>query len=162
MSLTSNLYVVKGEAKNIPLQAFNGSGAEIDLTSAKVTFTVKTSVSDTSPVFQRKNTAAGGNDNEVEITSATNGLFLVKLSQTNTLSLSVQSYYYDVQVNDGTNYVTHTGSLIVQQSVNDGATVARTYGTTAQRPTLTTSDIGFPYFDTDLDTCIWWNGSEWV
>lgn len=160
--ITQNLYVVKGEAKNFPFQAFNNAGGVIDLTSATVTFSVKESVSDTSSVFQRKNTAAGGSDTEVEVTSATDGLFLVKLSQTNTLTLSVRSYYFDCQVNDGTNYVTHSGALIVQQSVNDGATVARTYGTTAQRPTLTTSDVGYMYFDTTINTPIWWDGSAWV
>jgi len=160
--ITSNKYVVKGESKNLPLQAFNNAGSEIDLTSATITFSVKESVSDSSPVFTRKNTAAGGNDSEVEITSASDGLFLVKLSETNTLALEVKSYYYSVTVNDGTSYITHSGSLIVQQSVYDGATVARTYGTTAQRPSLTTNDIGFMYFDTTINSPIWWNGTSWV
>lgn len=160
--ITENKYVVKGEAKNIPLQAFNNAGSEIDLTSATITFSVKASVSDVSPLFTRKNTAAGGNDNEIEITSASDGLFLVKLSTTNTSGLSVQAYYYSVTVDDGTSYITHSGSLIVQQSVYDGASVTRTYGTTAQRPTLTTADIGYMYFDTTINSAIWWSGSAWV
>ena len=160
--ITENKYVVKGESKNLPLQAFNNAGSEIDLTSASITFSVKENTSDTSPVFTRKNTAAGGNDNEIEVTSATDGLFLVKLSTANTSGLDIKAYYYSVTVNDGTSYITHSGSLIVQQSAYDGATVARTYGTTAQRPSLTTSDIGYMYFDTDMDSPIFWNGSSWV
>ena len=162
--ITENKYVVKGEAKNIPLQAFNISGSEIDLTSATIIFSVKASVSDVSPLFTRKNTAAGGNDNEVEITSASDGLFLVKLSTVNTSSLSIQSYPYTVTVNDGTSYITHSGFLVVQQSVYDGSSVPRTSGTTAQRPTLTSdyADIGVGYFDTDIDSKIWWNGTNWV
>lgn len=159
--ITGNIYITKNEAKNFPFQAFNGSGGVIDLTSATVIFTVKEYVSDTVPVFQRKNTAAGGNDNEVQVTSATDGLFLVKVSQTNSNALSTKAYYFDCQVNDGTNYVTHSGSLIVQQSVYDGATIARTYGTTAQRPSLTTSDVGYMYYDTTIDAPVWFNGSTW-
>lgn len=34
------------------------------------------------------------------------------------------------------------------------------YGNT--RPTLTTNDIGFNFFDTDLNKPIWWAGTKWV
>ena len=159
---TKPRYITRGEDKNFPLQAFNSSGAVIDLTSATVTFTVKESSASVTPEFTRKNTAAGGNDNEVEVTSATDGLFVVKVSATNTADLNIDTYYYDVQVNDGTNYVTHSGAFIIQQSVSDGSSTTRTYGTTAQRPTLTTNDVGFMYFDTTIGSPIWWDGSAWV
>lgn len=35
-------------------------------------------------------------------------------------------------------------------------------GTTAQRPTLTTGDRGFTYFDTTLAKMIYWNGTAWL
>ena len=35
-------------------------------------------------------------------------------------------------------------------------------GPTADRPILTTDDIGYVYFDTDMESPIWWNGSSWV
>ena len=35
-------------------------------------------------------------------------------------------------------------------------------GPTASRPTLTVDDVGYIYFDTDMDSPIWWNGTEWV
>lgn len=41
-----------------------------------------------------------------------------------------------------------------------GATIP--YGTTAERPTLTSADIGYVYFDTTISSPIWWNGTEWV
>lgn len=42
-------------------------------------------------------------------------------------------------------------------------TSARTYGTTAQRPTgLTVNDTGFPYFDTTIGSPIWWTGTGWT
>jgi len=45
---------------------------------------------------------------------------------------------------------------------NDGSSSnGRRWGTTAQRPVLTSEDIGFEYFDTDLGSPIWWNGTDW-
>ena len=35
-------------------------------------------------------------------------------------------------------------------------------GTTASRPTLTSSDFGFMYYDTDLSKYIVWSGSAWT
>ena len=35
-------------------------------------------------------------------------------------------------------------------------------GATADRPTLTVDDVGYVYFDTDMDSPIWWSGTEWV
>lgn len=36
-----------------------------------------------------------------------------------------------------------------------------TSGATAARPTLTSSDIGFQYYDTTLGLPVWWSGSAW-
>lgn len=36
------------------------------------------------------------------------------------------------------------------------------FGTTLERPTLTINDVGYIYFDTDFDSPVWWNGTEWV
>lgn len=36
------------------------------------------------------------------------------------------------------------------------------FGTTEDRPTLTSSDKGFEYYDTTLNKPIYWNGTEWV
>ena len=35
-------------------------------------------------------------------------------------------------------------------------------GTTSQRPSLTTADEGFEYYDTTLNKQIIWNGAEWT
>jgi hypothetical protein len=37
-----------------------------------------------------------------------------------------------------------------------------TSGTTAARPTLAAADLGYTYFDTTLNSPIWWSGSAWV
>lgn len=44
----------------------------------------------------------------------------------------------------------------------DGFTPAVKRGTTLERPTLTASDGGFQYYDTDLNKYICWNGSTWI
>lgn len=38
----------------------------------------------------------------------------------------------------------------------------RIRGTTLLRPTLTTTDVGYGYFDTDLTKEIWWTGTVWL
>ena len=35
-------------------------------------------------------------------------------------------------------------------------------GTTAERPTLATTDAGYLYFETTLARPIWWTGATWV
>lgn len=44
----------------------------------------------------------------------------------------------------------------------DGTVAYNAIGTTAQRPTLTTTDKNFNYYDTDLGCTIIWDGSQWV
>lgn len=38
----------------------------------------------------------------------------------------------------------------------------RKTGSSSERPTLTATDVGFPYYDTTLNMPIYWNGSSWV
>jgi hypothetical protein len=38
----------------------------------------------------------------------------------------------------------------------------RAVGTTTQRPTPVSTNIGYQYYDTTLNKSIWWNGSKWV
>lgn len=44
----------------------------------------------------------------------------------------------------------------------DGYTPGPGFGTTTNRPTLTANDVGYRYFDTDLNKPIWFNGTGWV
>jgi len=162
--IVQNLWVVKGESKTMPFEALNSSGGVITLADATstVTMTIKTTTDAVDTTLQKRNTYAGGNDNEIEVTTAASGEFVVKFSSTNTTAFTVRNYSYTIVCYDGTDtYTTHAGALIVQQSVYDTASITRKYGTTAQRPTLTTADIGFEYYDTTIGTPIWWSGSAW-
>jgi len=51
---------------------------------------------------------------------------------------------------------------IVNPPSGNTVSINRSWGTTAQRPTLDADDIGYQYYDTDMDSPVWWNGSSWV
>lgn len=63
-------------------------------------------------------------------------------------------------------YETTNGQLVYNYNgkvVNAfGRTAGVLKGTTASRPSLTSADAGYQYFDTDLGKYIFWNGSAWV
>lgn len=50
----------------------------------------------------------------------------------------------------------------VWQPIYDNTTIQKTGGTTSQRPTLASGDIGFTYYDSTLGKTIVWNGTAWV
>lgn len=56
----------------------------------------------------------------------------------------------------GAGAVTITNAVPVFTAMGGG------YGTTANRPTLTTDDKGFTYFDTDISSQVLWSGTAWV
>jgi len=91
------------------------NNATPNITAAKLTFTLKDEIEGT-VLFQRKNSAAGGDDTEIEITDGSNGEFVLYIVQTNTISLDIfKTYYYDIEidlVNYGLKTVAH-GEFIV-------------------------------------------------
>lgn len=54
-----------------------------------------------------------------------------------------------------------TGAVTITNSIPLFAAGVRSYGPTADRPTLTTTDIGYRYSDTDLAITVEWDGDEW-
>lgn len=93
----------------------------------------------------------------------------VHILEADTQGLSSLDYYYDL-FNDTDNETLIHGRFWILSDVqtptdNGTAPVGLIrYGTTAERPVLDDSDeyIGFEYFDTDLSSPVWWNGTEWV
>ena len=80
-------------------------GTPLDLTGASVWFTVKADAleTDAQAKLQLNSTAAGGSDNEIEITDPTNGVFFVKFrgaGAKNTADLEGK-WKYDIQVRLG-------------------------------------------------------------
>lgn len=93
----------------------------------------------------------------------------IHILQADTQGLSVSDYYYDL-FNDTDNETPIHGRFWILADVqtptdNGVAPIGLiTKGTTAERPTLDDSEeyIGFEYFDTDINSPIWWSGTEWV
>lgn len=147
-----------------------------DLTARELTFIAKKNKQLASPhIITKRNDIAGGSDSEIlatliDATTPDRTKIQVFLVPSNTNSLTLSKVYFDListDPDDSEDTVTvGTGVIYITRDVSsyydDGSsTNHRRYGTTAQRPTLTSEDIGFEYFDTDLQTPIWWNGSAW-
>ena len=151
----------RGEDFDLTFQMKNNFSGVVDLTSASITANFKESKNSSSTAFQRRNTAAGGSDTELEIIDTDEGLGVIHIVASNTTSLTKRDYYYEIIAVIG--IATYKIADFIRIKQNTGAaSVIPTYGTTAQRPTLTTADVGFEYYDTTLDSPIWWNGSEWT
>lgn len=75
-------------------------GTPVNLTSAKIWFTVKARTSDTDDqaLIQKKNTAAGGGDDQIKIVVAAQGKMEVYLVPDDTEDLDPGTYIYDIQV----------------------------------------------------------------
>lgn len=74
------------------------SGNPVDLTLSEVVFTVKRNGTDSNILIQKKNTAAGGGDDEIEMTDPTNGKCLLKVDEVDTEDLAAGAYIYDVEI----------------------------------------------------------------
>jgi len=149
---------------------------EGDYTGRKTEFIARDSRELGADIYiQKKNALAGGSVSEIDevlIDSVTPNKtkFQVILGPSDTENLSLQKLYFDFDSIDETDIsdrqTLFTGVLYINPDVNSPYQSNqnqnyRAWGTTAQRPSLTVSDIGFEYFDTDLGSPIWWNGSNW-
>ena len=73
----------------------------LNLTSAYIVLTVK-NTRDGDILFQKKNDVAGGSTSEIEVVSATDGLILIKIDRSDTLSLTRRDCFCDLYINIGT------------------------------------------------------------
>lgn len=106
--------VYRGDSPTFEITVTDQNGDPVDLTGAEIVFSVKKKLTDTAYVFQRKNTAAGGGDDEILIIDAVNGKFRLLLTNAVTQDLELRDYVHDFQITLGTDV--HTilpGSFIV-------------------------------------------------
>jgi len=93
----------------------------VDLTDAKLYFTVKTKMSDpdTSAIFQKKNAAAGGGDTEIKVTDATGGAAEIYVVPADTEDVNPGNYMWDVQVilANGKTYTVLRGRVTFKEDV---------------------------------------------
>lgn len=92
--------ITKGANKSFLLTVVDENGAAADLAGAKIWVTVKHRQSDAVPVISKRNTAAGGGDTEVVVSSpSTLGKATVLFVPTDTSPLSnLQAYEIDAWV----------------------------------------------------------------
>jgi hypothetical protein len=93
----------------------------VDLTGAKITFTVKSKMGDPDDqsIFQKKDAAAGGGDTEIKILDAPGGSAEVYIVPADTLNVSPGNYMWDVQVTlaNGKTYTVLRGRVTFKEDV---------------------------------------------
>ena len=93
-----SIEMYKGDDRDQPFVA-KQSGVAVNLTSAKIWFTVKETESSSSYLMQLRNTAAGGGNTQVEVVTPGEGKFTVHIPHASTeLAKGGIRYYYDVQI----------------------------------------------------------------
>jgi len=119
--MTNKLIVYKSNNAEWQFDFKDQDGEIVNLTGASITFTVKESIEQTLVAeIIRQNTAAGGDDNEIEIDDAAAGLYSVKLVPVNTASLDEGGYYYDIKITlSGREETVASNKLLVKATPND-------------------------------------------
>lgn len=95
LSSDSAVELVRGTSSTLQLTVTTPAGVPIDLTGARVVFTVKCSISDDSPVLRKDSLVGPG---EIEITSALAGEVNIYLEPADSQTLRVGKYVFDVWV----------------------------------------------------------------
>lgn len=154
--------ITKGSSKTISRVGLNNRGYPLNLTGATISITAKQFGDASTTLF----TKTSEDSSEIEVIDASRGIFLLKILAADTSSIDFRNLYcLQTIVISGTTYIDVfylrlKGNRVAILPVT---TPPRLRGTTAQRPTLTADEyIGFEYFDTDISSPVWWNGSEWV
>lgn len=100
MSTNDNsIRMFRGDNRDADITANWPDNTPIDFTSAKLTMTVKERAADADvdALFQRKNTAAGGSDDEIYTPLPASGQFTVHIVPANTADMDPGVYVYDIQ-----------------------------------------------------------------
>lgn len=110
MSLTSNkIRMVKGDSRTLLVTIEDIDGNAIDLTGYSIIFSVKLIQRDTAYIFQKKNTVAGGGDDQIllldQITEKGKFRVFIKPDDTSPLRNQGNNYVYDIQIQLGTDEV---------------------------------------------------------
>lgn len=101
MTTESNKIIIfSGDDRTLSLSVNQSDGSVVDLTGAKIWFTVKNRLADTDAdaLIQKRNTAAGGGDTEILVTDAPNGQAQIFIIPTDTEDVDAAIYSYDIQV----------------------------------------------------------------
>lgn len=156
------IFINKGSDKKITFQAVNNNKGILDITGAGITFNLRESSESSTTILQKLNTVAGGGDTQIKTISAAGGVYIVYLDNSDTSNLTGETYYFESFVAISSATYKQSGYLRFPPK-GETTTQYRTSGTTAQRPSLPSAQyIGFRYFDTTINSPIWWSGTAWV
>lgn len=125
MTTTQNLSIVRGDSRTWKFTCKDENDVVIDITDAKVWFTVKEDLSqdDTFAKFQRRNADAGGSAAEIEMSDPTNGEFKVHVVPANTNGIDLDTidgtlkFDAQVQMPSGKTYTVTEGKFTISEDV---------------------------------------------
>lgn len=107
--------------RTLALTISDGAGAAVDLTGSKLWFTVKTKTSDedADAAIQKRNTAAGGGNDEIEILDGPAGSVAIYLVPADTDGVDPGIYVFDVQtiLSDDKTYTVLRGRISFKEDV---------------------------------------------
>lgn len=107
-SVTSNkINMTIGDNETFEAEITDENDNPIPLTSTKIWFTVRKHYTDEDFYIQKKNTLAGGGDDEIKVTDEANGICEIYLVPDDTKDMYPDVYVYDIQINNS-NYGTKT------------------------------------------------------
>ena len=86
--------IIRGASKTLKLTVTDENNAMVNLTGARVYFTVKISDRDPQPLFQK----SSNNPAQAEITTPREGIALIYLQPSDTQNLDPHEYLFDVWV----------------------------------------------------------------
>lgn len=90
--------IVRGDGRDYEIGVKDRDRAVVDITGAKIWFTLKESYDDLDVNAAVQLTT--DNAAEISITDATNGLAVIYIKNTHTSGLSIRSYFMDVQIKE--------------------------------------------------------------
>jgi len=107
--------------RTLSLSINNSDNTPVDLTGAKLYFTVKQKMTDpdSSSIFQKKNTAAGGSDAEIKVIDAPGGSAEIYIIPSDTETTDPGNYMWDVQavLANGKTYTVLRGRVTFKEDV---------------------------------------------
>jgi len=93
--------IFKGDDKTFKIIVQDSDDNTVDVSGAAVVFTVRKTLGADDAEIERKNSAAGGDASEIEMTDPSNGEFKIYLIPSNTEDLEADVYVYDIQITLG-------------------------------------------------------------
>lgn len=95
-----SIEMFRGDSRDQRIQIVKKSdNLPVDISSAKIYFSVRRYDKDAQPIFQYKNAAAGGTADQIEMTDPTQGKITVHIAAADTAKVvGGERYWYDLQL----------------------------------------------------------------